>query len=155
MNSPPNHECEQSLDIYGFDLRITLVIRPYNNLYITPETTTTTQTLVTSQNHQVDSCGEKPFMIIPGAVGIVQASKLRKIAAIREGGEDSVIAVEFVNVDGAIVSGCFGDIKKFCKKMKLDKVVAIIKSSTPNAMDDPTVTLKDLYGTILVVFITK
>ncbi|GJS39567.1 putative ribonuclease H-like domain-containing protein [Tanacetum coccineum] len=47
-----------------------------------------------------------------------------------------------------IVSGCFVDIKKFCKNGKLDKVVAIIKSCTPNALGDLTVTLKDLSGTI-------
>lgn len=53
-----------------------------------------------------------------------------------------------MNADGGIVTGCFADIKKFCKKGKLDKVVAIIKSCTPNALGDLTVTLKDLSGSI-------
>ncbi|GKE36746.1 transposase, MuDR, MULE transposase domain protein [Tanacetum coccineum] len=60
--------------------------------------------------------------------------------------------VEYVNVDGGIMSGCFGDIKKFLKNGKLEKV-AIINSCTPNALGDLTVTLKDLSGTIYGVVI--
>ncbi|PWA75276.1 hypothetical protein CTI12_AA244600 [Artemisia annua] len=78
--------------------------------------------------------------IIPGLAGIVQAAKLRKLVDIREGVED---AVEFVNAGEGIVRGCFGDNKKFCKNEKLDKVVAVIKSSTLNALGDLTATLKD------------
>ncbi|GJW16829.1 transposase, MuDR, MULE transposase domain protein, partial [Tanacetum coccineum] len=40
------------------------------------------------------------------------------------------------------------DVKKFLKKGKLEKVVAIIKSCTPNTLGDLTVTLKDLFDTI-------
>ncbi|GKC42697.1 hypothetical protein Tco_1060419, partial [Tanacetum coccineum] len=57
-------------------------------------------------------------------------------------------AIDYVNVDEGIVAGCFGDVKKFLKNGKLEKIVAVIKSCTPNAMGDLTVTLKDLYGTI-------
>ncbi|GKD10464.1 GPCR kinase, partial [Tanacetum coccineum] len=46
------------------------------------------------------------------------------------------------------VSGCLGDIKKFLNKGKLDQVVAIVKSCSPNALGDLTVTMKDLSGTI-------
>nr|GEV82559.1 zinc finger BED domain-containing protein RICESLEEPER 2-like [Tanacetum cinerariifolium] len=56
--------------------------------------------------------------------------------------------VEYVNVDGGIMTGCFGDVNKFLKNWKLKKVVAIIKSCTPNVLSNLTVTLKDLYGTI-------
>ncbi|GKE21982.1 transposase, MuDR, MULE transposase domain protein [Tanacetum coccineum] len=56
--------------------------------------------------------------------------------------------VEYVNVDGGIVFRYFGDVKKFLKNGKLEKVVAVIKSCTPNALGDLTVTLKDLYGII-------
>ncbi|GKF99189.1 hypothetical protein Tco_0297972, partial [Tanacetum coccineum] len=55
---------------------------------------------------------------------------------------------DYVNVDGGIVTGCFGDVKKFLKNGKLDKVVAVIKSCTPNALGDLTVSLKDRSGTI-------
>ncbi|GKE31322.1 GPCR kinase [Tanacetum coccineum] len=59
-----------------------------------------------------------------------------------------VSATEFVNANCGIVSGCLGDIKNFLKNGKLDQVVAIVKSCTPNVIDDLTVTLKDLSGTI-------
>ncbi|GJR08071.1 hypothetical protein Tco_0790723 [Tanacetum coccineum] len=123
---------------------------------------------------KVHNYGEKPIRIKPGLAGIVQVAKLRKIADTQEGGEESVMstqeyirkviqdvgkdedfrrgswlsAVKYVNVDGGIVSGCFGDIKKFLKNGKLHKVVTIIKSYTLNALGDLTVTLKDLSGTI-------
>nr|GEV87144.1 hypothetical protein [Tanacetum cinerariifolium] len=174
MDSPPNHEWEQALDIDDFDLRLTPVVRPSNNPHILPEITTTTQTLFSSQNHQVDNYVVKPIRIILGPVGIVQMVKLRKIADTREGKEESLMStqkyirkviedvgedddftcgswlsvVKYINVDGGIMIGYSEDVKKFLKNGKLDKVVAIIKSCTPNALGDLTVTLKDLSGTI-------
>ncbi|GKC35558.1 transposase, MuDR, MULE transposase domain protein, partial [Tanacetum coccineum] len=56
--------------------------------------------------------------------------------------------VKYVNVDGGIVTRYFGDVKKFLKNGKLEKVVAVIKSCTPNALGDLTITLKDLYDII-------
>ncbi|GKF48364.1 GPCR kinase [Tanacetum coccineum] len=47
-----------------------------------------------------------------------------------------------------IMSGCLGDIKKFLNKGKLDQVVAIVKSCSPNALGDLIVTMKDLSGII-------
>ncbi|GJQ89724.1 hypothetical protein Tco_0000863 [Tanacetum coccineum] len=111
---------------------------------------------------------------MPSPAGIVQAAKLRKIADIREGGEEFVMStqecirnviedvgkdddftrglwlstIKFVNVDEGIVSGCLGNIKNFLKNGKLDWVVTIIKSCTPNALGDLTITLKDLLGTL-------
>ncbi|GJZ14586.1 transposase, MuDR, MULE transposase domain protein, partial [Tanacetum coccineum] len=41
-----------------------------------------------------------------------------------------------------------GDVTKFLKNGKLEQIVAVIKSCTPNALGDITVTLKDLSGTI-------
>ncbi|GKB75388.1 hypothetical protein Tco_0942283 [Tanacetum coccineum] len=133
MNSPPNHEWEEGLDIDDFDLLLTLVVRPTNNSHIVPEITTTTQTLISAQNHQVDTYAE----------------------FIEDVGEDDdftralwLSAIDYVNVDGGIVTGCFGDVKKCLKNGKLEKVVAVIKFCTPNALGDLTVTLKDLSGTI-------
>ncbi|GJY68202.1 GPCR kinase [Tanacetum coccineum] len=59
-----------------------------------------------------------------------------------------VSATDYVNANGGIVSGCLGDIKKFLNKGKLDQVVAIVKSCSPNVIGDLTVTMKDLLGTI-------
>ncbi|GKA17475.1 hypothetical protein Tco_0697312 [Tanacetum coccineum] len=53
---------------------------------------------------------------------------------------------DYVQCDGGIVTGCFGDVKKFLKNGKLENVVAVIKSCTPNALGDLTVTLKDLFA---------
>ncbi|GJX71557.1 hypothetical protein Tco_0308728 [Tanacetum coccineum] len=174
MNSPPNHEWEEGLDIDDFDLRLTPFVRPSNNPHILPEITTTTQTLFSSQNNQVDNCVIKPIRIIPDPGGIVQTAKLHKLVDTREGGEESVMstqeyirkviedvgedddftcapwlsAIDYVNVDGGVVTGCFGDVNKCLKNGKLEKVVAVIKSCIPNVLGDLTVTLKDLSGTI-------
>nr|GEW85430.1 transposase, MuDR, MULE transposase domain protein [Tanacetum cinerariifolium] len=81
-------------------------------------------------------------------------TKLCKIADSREGAGGirnvytRLSVVEYVNVDGGIVAGCFEDVKKFLKNGKLEKVIAIIKSCTPNALGDFTITRKDLPGTI-------
>ncbi|GJS45019.1 putative nucleotidyltransferase, ribonuclease H [Tanacetum coccineum] len=157
MNSPPNHEWEEGLDIDDSDLLLTPVIRPNNNPHIVPEITTT-QTLISAQTHQVDTYVEceqalniddsDPIRIIPGPAGIVQTAKLRKLVNTWEGGEESVIAIDYVNVDGGIMTGCFGDVKKFLKNGKLEKIVAVIKSCTPNVLGDLIVTLKDLSSTI-------
>ncbi|GJT94843.1 hypothetical protein Tco_1090361 [Tanacetum coccineum] len=159
MNSPPNHEWEEGLGIDDSDLLLTPVIRPTNNTHIVPEITTT-QTLFSSQNNQVDNCVMKPIRIIPGHAGIVQTAKLHKLVDTREGGEESVMstqeyirkviedvgedddftrmlwlsAIDYVNVDGGIMTGCFGDVKKFLKNGKLEQILIV--------------TLKDLSGTI-------
>ncbi|XP_076949797.1 uncharacterized protein LOC143622575 [Bidens hawaiensis] len=60
-------------------------------------------------------------------------------------------AVEFVNSDGMIDSGLIahlGDINKCEETGKLDLVVAVIKSCTPNGLGDMMVTLKDPTGTV-------
>ncbi|GKE83833.1 GPCR kinase, partial [Tanacetum coccineum] len=63
-----------------------------------------------------------------------------------------VSATDYVNANGGIVSGCLGDIKNFLKNGKLDQVVVIVKSCSPNVIGDLTVTMKDLssriHGTI-------
>ncbi|PWA82665.1 hypothetical protein CTI12_AA176290 [Artemisia annua] len=53
-------------------------------------------------------------------------------------------AIEYVKNNGGIVSGCLGDIKKDLNKGKLEQVIAIVKSCTPNVLGDLKVTLKDL-----------
>ncbi|GKF66175.1 hypothetical protein Tco_0192692, partial [Tanacetum coccineum] len=64
-----------------------------NNPHIVPDITTTTQTLFSSQNNQVDICVVKPIRIIPGPVGIVQMAMLRKLVDTREGREESVMYI--------------------------------------------------------------
>nr|GEY56792.1 hypothetical protein [Tanacetum cinerariifolium] len=45
-------------------------------------------------------------------------------------------------------AGCLGDMKNYCKNRKLETVIGVIMSCTPNALGDLTVTLKDLSGTM-------
>nr|GEZ61448.1 hypothetical protein [Tanacetum cinerariifolium] len=108
--------------------------------------------------------------IIPGPAGILQLVKLRKTSKIREGGHNGEMstqeyvrkrteeaseddhftrgpwlnAIQYLVVEGSIATGCLGELKTFIKNGKLEKVVAVIKSCTPNMLGDLTVTLKDL-----------
>nr|GEW65732.1 hypothetical protein [Tanacetum cinerariifolium] len=109
---------------------------------------------------------EKPVKTIPDRAGIVQAAKLLKQRDIVFGWDGAVMSTkkymkkiiededfksgasvsanEYVNANGGIVSGCLGDIENFLKNKKLEQVVAIIKSCTPNALGDFIVNVKDL-----------
>nr|GEU42414.1 hypothetical protein [Tanacetum cinerariifolium] len=115
-----------------------------------------------------------PVRIIPGPAGIVQQAKLLKEKVfildsdgalrstqkymqriIEDVGEDVdfnigvwVSATNYVMAAGGTVTGCLGDIDNFLKKGKLDHVVAIVKSCSPNMLGDLNVTLKDISGTI-------
>nr|GEW30835.1 hypothetical protein [Tanacetum cinerariifolium] len=119
-------------------------------------------------------CSTIEIRIIPGPAGILQLAQLRKIAEIRESGHNCEMltqeyvrkiteeasdddhftrsswlsAVQYLVVEGSITTGCFGDMKTFIKSGKVEKVVAVIKSCTPNMLGDLTVTLKDLSGII-------
>ncbi|GJZ51395.1 hypothetical protein Tco_0605910 [Tanacetum coccineum] len=101
MNSPPNHEWEEGLDIDDSDLRLTHVVHPSNNPHIVPKITTTTQTLFSSQNNQVDNCGEESVMYTQ--------EYIRKV--IEDVGEDDdftrapwLSVFDYVNVDGGIMT---------------------------------------------------
>nr|GEX14913.1 hypothetical protein [Tanacetum cinerariifolium] len=139
------------------DLHLTSVLRPSSSTHIEPSPST-----------------PNPVRIIPGPAGIVQAAKLLKQRDILLGldgavmstqeymkkvvedvGEDEdfksrawVSATDYVNANGGTVTGCLGDIKNFLKNKKIDQVVAIVKSCSPNAIGDLTVTIKDLFCTI-------
>ncbi|GJW61891.1 hypothetical protein Tco_0111226 [Tanacetum coccineum] len=157
MNSPPNHEWEEGLDIDDYDILLTLVVRPTNNPHIVPDITTATQTLISSQNHQVDTYDEceqaldiddshlrltlVPIRIIPGPAGIVQTSKICKLADTREGGEESIMSTQEYIIK---VIEDVGEDDDFTRRRGL--ACLIIKSC--NALGDVTLTLKDLSGTI-------
>ncbi|PWA44199.1 hypothetical protein CTI12_AA527120 [Artemisia annua] len=144
MNSPSQVEWEQLLDIDDSDLRLS----------------------ATTQNPNVPNVRK-----IPGPAGVVQTAMIRKNSDILEGddvamtqeyirkvvdeGDDSdfrsgpwVNATKFINGNGGMMVGVFADIQKFLNKGKVEKVVGIIKSCTPNVLGDLTVTLKDVSGLI-------
>ncbi|GKA03014.1 transposase, MuDR, MULE transposase domain protein [Tanacetum coccineum] len=85
------------------------------------------------------------------AMGMVFHSK----KVVEDVGEDAdfnsgawVSATNYVNAFGGTVKGCLGDIDNLLKKGKLEQVVAIVKSCSPNSLGDLNVTLKDLSGTV-------
>nr|GEV53052.1 hypothetical protein [Tanacetum cinerariifolium] len=57
-------------------------------------------------------------------------------------------AIVYLQGEGLSVSGCLGDMKENCIKGKLELVVGVVKSCTPNSLGDMTVTLKDPTGTM-------
>ncbi|GJV43561.1 hypothetical protein Tco_1428097 [Tanacetum coccineum] len=101
-----------------------------------------------------------PVRIIPGPAGIVKQAKLLKEKVfildsdealmstqqymqqlIKDVGEDDdfnsgvwVSVTNYVMAFGVNVTGCLGDIDNFLKKGKLDQVVAIVKSCSPNVL---------------------
>ncbi|GJV18114.1 zf-CCHC domain-containing protein [Tanacetum coccineum] len=152
-----NDPCEFSLDIDDSDLHLTPVLRSSNSTHVEPS-------LLTPNS----------IWIIPGPASIIQQAKLLKERDILLGwdgvvmltqeyikkvvedvGDDEdfksgpwVSTTDYVHATCGIVTGCLGDIKNFLKNKKLEQVVAIVKSCSPNAIDDLTVTMKDLSGTI-------
>nr|GFA82012.1 hypothetical protein [Tanacetum cinerariifolium] len=117
-----------------------------------------------------------PVRIIPSPAGIVQQVQVLKERDILLGWDEAVMstkeymkkvvedvgddedfksgswvsATDYVHATGGIMTGCLGDIKNFLKNEKLEQVVAIVKSCSPNAIGDLTVTMKDLSDTIPV-----
>ncbi|GJY92849.1 hypothetical protein Tco_0508631 [Tanacetum coccineum] len=97
----------------------------------------------TSASHKTDI-----RKTILGLTGIFQVAKLRKIADIREGGEEFMMlthkyirkVVDDVGEDGDFTVGTWVRADEF--------VIAITKSCIANALDDLRVTLKDLLGTL-------
>nr|GEW02295.1 hypothetical protein [Tanacetum cinerariifolium] len=54
-----------------------------------------------------------------------------------------VSASNYVITNGGTITECLGDTKNFLKNGKLNQVVAIVKSCSPNAIGDLTLTMKD------------
>ncbi|GJV66696.1 hypothetical protein Tco_1482205 [Tanacetum coccineum] len=113
-----NEPWEFSLDIDDSDLQLTPVVR---------------------------SSTSNPVRIIPGP-----AESIEYVGEDLENFNSGawVSATNYVNAFGGTVTGCLGDIDNFLKKGKLEQVVAIVKSCSPNALGDLNVTLKNLSGTV-------
>ncbi|GKB59650.1 hypothetical protein Tco_0915836 [Tanacetum coccineum] len=115
-----------------------------------------------------------PVRIIPGPAGLVQQVRLLKEKVfildpdralmstqqymdkvVEDVDEDDnfksvawLSTTNYVNAFGGTLTGCLGDVDNFLKKGKLEQVVGIVKSCSPNMLGDLNVTLKDLSGTI-------
>ncbi|GJU18024.1 hypothetical protein Tco_1145990 [Tanacetum coccineum] len=104
--------------------------------------------LSSSTRVEPSSSTSNPVRIIPGPAGLVQRAKLLKENDADFNSGAWVSATNYVNAFGGTVTGCLGDIDNFLKVGKLEQVVAIVKSCSPNALGDLNVTLKDLSGTV-------
>ncbi|GKA06619.1 transposase, MuDR, MULE transposase domain protein [Tanacetum coccineum] len=62
-----------------------------------------------------------------------------------------ISATNYVISIGGTVTGCLEDINNFLKKGKLDQVVAIVKSCSPNYLGDLNVTMKDFSGAAMIL----
>nr|GEU62888.1 hypothetical protein [Tanacetum cinerariifolium] len=153
VNGKENHEWEYFLDIDDSNLLLSALLRLSNS---------SNTSLLQTQEMYVD---EKATRIIPGPAGIFQTDRIHKLnnfndALIQEyirkliddvSETDDfkrrlwIMALEFIYENGEIGGGCFGDIKSYLKKRKLEIVVAII-TCTPNVLGDINVTVKDPLG---------
>ncbi|GJR16756.1 transposase, MuDR, MULE transposase domain protein [Tanacetum coccineum] len=111
---------------------------------------------------------EKETRKIPSPAGVFQMDRIHKLNNFNDAPTQEYIrksidnvseadnfkrrpwitALEFINNNGEIGGGCFGDIKSHLKKGKLKKVVAINTSCKPHVLGDINVTLKDPSGTM-------
>nr|GEX24787.1 hypothetical protein [Tanacetum cinerariifolium] len=162
MSLDLNYEWEQLLDIDDYDLPLTLVLRLYNSHVCETTITTTTQvekTMVIIFGHVAKLLKQRD--IILGWDEAVMSTQEYMKKVVEDVGEDEdfksvvwVSATVYVKANGGIVSGCLRDIKNFLKNGKLEQVVTIIKSCTPYALGNLTVTVKDC-SCIIDVFSLK
>ncbi|GKB87876.1 transposase, MuDR, MULE transposase domain protein, partial [Tanacetum coccineum] len=144
-----NDPWEYSLDIDDFDLHLTHVLRSSSSAHVEPSPYT--------PNPRAKLLKENVFILDPdGALMSTQEYMQKVVEDVGEDvGEDAdfnsgawVSATNYVNAFDGTVTGCLEDIGNFLKKEKLEQVVAIVKSCSPNALGDLNVTLKDLPGTV-------
>nr|GEW30074.1 hypothetical protein [Tanacetum cinerariifolium] len=89
---------------------------------------------------------QNPVRIIPDPAGIVQAAKLLKQRDILLGLDGAVMSTQEYMKKVVEDVGENEDFKRenFLNNKKLDQVVTIVKSCSPNVIGDLTVTMKDL-----------
>ncbi|GJW87468.1 hypothetical protein Tco_0162808 [Tanacetum coccineum] len=141
-----NEPWEFSLDIDDSDLQLTPVepspLTP-NPVTIIPGHAGIVQ-LSSSTRVEPSSSTSNTVRIIPGPAGLVQRAKLLKENVFILDPDGVLMATqEYMQ---KVVEDV--DIENFLKNEKLDQVVAIVKSCSPNVLGDLTVTMKDLLGTI-------
>nr|GEZ97185.1 hypothetical protein [Tanacetum cinerariifolium] len=135
-----NEAWKYSLDIDDSDLHLTYVVRSSNSSHVKPSPYNT-----------------NPVTIISDPSGVVHVSSSTRVepstsnlnpVRIIPGLAVGVSATNYVNTFGGTVTGCLGDVNNFLKNGKLELVVGIVKSCSPNMLGDLNVTMKDLSSTI-------
>nr|GEU63475.1 hypothetical protein [Tanacetum cinerariifolium] len=123
-----NDPWELNLDTDDSDLHLTPVLRPSSRTRVEPSPAT-----------------PNIVRIIPGPAGIVQQAKFLKEKVFILGLDEALMSTQ--EYMWKMVEDV-GDIKNFLKNRKLDQVVAIVKSCSPNVIGDLTITMKDISSTI-------
>ncbi|GJU63616.1 hypothetical protein Tco_1245451 [Tanacetum coccineum] len=151
-----NEAWEYSLNIDDSDLHLTHVVRSSNSPRVEPSTSNLNPVRITDLAglvQQAKLLKEKVFILNPDGALISTQQYMDKV--VEDVGDDDdfksaawVNATNYVNTFGGTVTRCLGDIDNFIKNEKLDQVVGIVKSCSPNMIGDLNVTLKDLSGTI-------
>ncbi|GJY31411.1 nucleolar protein 56-like protein [Tanacetum coccineum] len=152
-----NDPWELSLDIDDSDLHLTPVLRPSSSTRVEPSSSIPNPVRIILDSAGIVQAAKllKQRDILLGLDGVVMSTQEYMKKVVEDVGEDEdfnsgawVSVTDYVNANGGTVTGCLGDIKNFLKNGKLDQVVAIVKSCSPNAIGDLTLTMKDLSGTI-------
>nr|GEV00137.1 hypothetical protein [Tanacetum cinerariifolium] len=100
---------------------------------------------------QAKKLKEKVFILDSDEALILTQNYIQKEDVGKDGDFNSVAwvsATNYVMAFGSTATRCLGDINNFLKKIKLDHIVAIVKSCSSNMLGDLNVTLKDISGTI-------
>ncbi|GJV31627.1 hypothetical protein Tco_1392027 [Tanacetum coccineum] len=152
-----NDPWEYNLDIDDSDLHLTPVLRSSSSAHVEPSPYTPNPVTIIPDHAgvvqlsnsicvELSSSTPNPVRIIPGPAGLKVVEDVGEDADFNSGAW--VSATNYVNAFGGTVTGCLGDIDNFLKKGKLEQVVAIVKSCSPNALGDLNVTLKESIGYI-------
>ncbi|GJU14269.1 probable transmembrane ascorbate ferrireductase 4 [Tanacetum coccineum] len=122
-----NDPWEFGLNIDDSDIHLTPVLRSSSSTRVEPSSLT-----------------PNPVRIIPGPAGIVQHAKMLKEKVFIFDSDGALMSTqEYMQ---KVVEDVGGD--DDFKSGKLDEVVAIVKSCSPNDIGDLNMTMKDLSGTI-------
>nr|GEV00250.1 hypothetical protein [Tanacetum cinerariifolium] len=148
-------DSDYDLDIDASDLHLTHVLRSSNSARVEPSSSTSNpvQIIPGPAGTQAKQLKENVFILdSDGALMSTQKYMQKVVEDVDEDDDFNsgawISATNYVISTGDTVTGCLGDINNFLKNRKLDKVVAIVKSCSPNYLGDLNVTMKDLSGTV-------
>ncbi|GJZ86730.1 hypothetical protein Tco_0658340 [Tanacetum coccineum] len=143
---------------------VTIIHGPLGVVHVSSSTRVepSTSNRVQLENHPVlrscsarqDCLKEKVFILDPDGALMSTQQYMNKV--VEDVGDDDdfksaawVSTTNYVNTFGGTVTGCLGDVDNFLKNGKLEQVVGIVKSCSPNMIGPTKWTLEDLSGTMI------
>ncbi|GJW95887.1 hypothetical protein Tco_0175559 [Tanacetum coccineum] len=154
--SNKNESWEYSLDNDDSDLHLTPVVHSSNSTQVEPSSYTTNPVTIipgpsgfvqlsSSTRVEPSTSTLNSVRIIPGPAGLVQQARLLKEKVfILDPDRDLMSTQQYIDK----VVEDVGEDEDFKSAGKLEQVVGIVKSCSPNMLGDLNVTLKDLSGRI-------